>query len=67
MGTVPDMVKPTADCMKVLIAIEGELYDDSVNQTVVDNPGGVGVVTFDTDPSGTLTYAMADFLAFDNQ
>lgn len=67
VGTVPDMVKPTADCTKVLVAIEGELYDDSVNQTVVDRPGGIGVVTFETDPSGPLDYTLVDFTAFDSQ
>lgn len=65
VGPTPDMIKPTSSCKKAIVAVEGEPHDDEGSQTLVDSPGGIGIVTI-TD-SDTLEFTLIDFQNFDNQ
>lgn len=67
VGPTPDMVKPTANCKKILVAVEGEPYDDVTSQSLIDKPGGIGVVTLTGGSSVGLQYTLIDFQKFDNQ
>lgn len=61
------MIHPVGDCKKVIIAIEAEPYIDAVNDRLVDNAGGIGVISFQNSPAGTYTYKMVDFKTFDSR
>ena len=67
VGEMPDMLHPTSDCSKVYVAIEAEPYADLTNERMVDNPGAVSIITFDTDPSGTYTLKRLGFEGFDDR
>lgn len=67
VGTTPDMVKPTADCQKLLVTVEAEARDDQVTQSLVDNPGGIGIITFTDESGDTPQLTMVDFQAFNDQ
>ncbi|XP_053408058.1 mesenchyme-specific cell surface glycoprotein-like isoform X2 [Mercenaria mercenaria] len=58
------MIHPIKDCSKVIVAIEAEPYIDTIHDRLVDNPGGVGVITFTDSPSGDYSYNVVDFRKF---
>lgn len=66
VGDIPDMIQPIKNCSKVLVAIEAEPYADTVNARLVDNPGGVGIITFTDTPTGTYNYTVLDFNKFNS-
>ncbi|KAL4216275.1 hypothetical protein ACF0H5_024000 [Mactra antiquata] len=55
VGDIPDMVHPTSDCKKLVVAIEAEPYIDDINNKLIDNAGGVIILTFTGDGQYTLT------------
>jgi hypothetical protein len=61
------MIHPTKDCSKVIVAIEAEPYIDTANSKLVDNPGGVGVITFTDNNLGGYTYKVVDFGTFNSR
>lgn len=61
------MIHPVRDCRKVIIAIEAEPYIDTVNDRLVDNAGGIGVISFQDSPAGTYRYKMVDFETFNSR
>ncbi|XP_067651558.1 mesenchyme-specific cell surface glycoprotein-like isoform X2 [Haliotis asinina] len=55
VGAVPDMLKPTHDCSKVIVAVEGEAYQNPPNQ-ITDPEGLVVIISFhDTISNYTKT------------
>ena len=63
VGALPDMVKLTHDCRKIIVAIEGEVR--SFAGKVIDPEGGVGIIEFDTvDLSGNFQFRVADFKSY---
>ena len=64
---MPDMLDPTQDCARVVVAVEGEAYVSG--GAVIDPPGGIGVISF---PDGIgkdkiVNYTELDFLKFNNR
>ncbi|KAH3707600.1 hypothetical protein DPMN_067010 [Dreissena polymorpha] len=64
VGVIPDMILPLSDCRALLVSIEAEPYDDDVTGTLVDNPGGVGILKFPGGPEGTYTMNVLTFDKF---
>ena len=67
MGAGPDMLHPTHDCGRLVIALEGEAYVSG--GAVIDPPGGVGIVSF---PNGIaknigVKYDELDFSKFNDK
>ncbi|XP_046549528.1 mesenchyme-specific cell surface glycoprotein-like [Haliotis rubra] len=55
VGAVPDMLKPTHDCSKLIVAVEGEAYQNPPNQ-ITDPEGLVVIINFhDTISNYTKT------------
>ena len=61
------MIHPTKNCKKVIVAIEAEPYNDTINYELVDNPGGVGVITFTDNTLADYSYKFIDFGNFNSR
>ena len=61
------MIQPTKDCRKLVVAIEAEPYIDTINNKLVDNPGGVGVITFTDNKFADYSYKFIDFGNFNSR
>jgi len=64
VGTGPDSLAFTSDCLNLAAALEGEVLID--NGRVVDPDGGVAIINFSPDPSGVATLKQADFNKFND-
>ena len=63
MGAVPDMLKFTSDCRKIVVAIEGELR--MIDNQVVDPEGAVAIISFlGDDPRSPSRLTILDFTKF---
>ncbi|XP_041375490.1 mesenchyme-specific cell surface glycoprotein-like isoform X2 [Gigantopelta aegis] len=67
VGSMPDMILPTHDCSRIVVALEGQAYISG--GAVVDPPGGVGIITF---PDGfrkdkEVSYTELDFMNYNNR
>ena len=65
VGAVPDMLFPTHDCEKVLVAVEAEPYDDA--GTPVDPEGAVALIKFQDSPAESYNLKILDFRNFNDQ
>ena len=61
------MIHPTKDCRKIIVAIEAKPYIDGVNAKLVDNPGGVGVISFTDNTFVGYSYKFIDFRNFNSR
>ncbi|XP_071172556.1 uncharacterized protein [Mytilus edulis] len=62
VGSLPDMVYPSKDCMTILVAVEAEAYQD--NGKIVDPEGGVGIIKIENNE---VTYKKLDFTEFNSK
>ncbi|KAJ8320968.1 hypothetical protein KUTeg_002555 [Tegillarca granosa] len=63
VGNGPDDIRPTSDCRKILIALEGEVYYNGIK--LIDPLGGIGILTFRTsDLSRRYRYQIEHFTSF---
>jgi len=66
VGALPDMLKFTSDCSKIVVALEGELR--MVNGDVVDPEGGVAIISFlEGQPSEQYHLQIANFTHFNDR
>ena len=67
VGNLPDFVGATKNCRRILVALEGEPYDDGSG--AIQNPEGyIGLIKFrSSDLSRQYTYKKIDFAAFDSR
>ncbi|XP_060067392.1 mesenchyme-specific cell surface glycoprotein-like [Ylistrum balloti] len=67
VGSLPDMIYPTSDCLTVVVAVEAEAYHNGSH--FVDPEGGVGIIKFTTNAgvNGAYQYRKLDFRKFNNK
>ena len=65
VGSVPDMLYPTHDCRKLLVAIEAEPYLQSGAPR--DPPGGMAIIKFSDTPAGNYDLKILNFTSFNDQ
>ena len=67
VGNLPDFVGATKNCRRILVALEGEPYED--DSGAIQNPEGyIGLIKFrSSDLSRQYTYKKIDFAAFDSR
>ncbi|XP_067650977.1 mesenchyme-specific cell surface glycoprotein-like [Haliotis asinina] len=66
VGAIPDMVKPTKDCKKIIVAVEGEAYEYPPNH-IIDPPGLVVIVNFPLGVGFNPMVSTLDFERFNNR
>ncbi|XP_071091434.1 mesenchyme-specific cell surface glycoprotein-like [Haliotis cracherodii] len=66
VGAVPDMVKPTKDCSKIIVAVEGEAYEYPPNQ-ITDPPGLVVIVNFPSGVGSNMFVSTLNFERFNDR
>ncbi|XP_067651115.1 mesenchyme-specific cell surface glycoprotein-like [Haliotis asinina] len=66
VGAIPDMVKPTKDCKKIVVAVEGEAYEYPPNH-ITDPPGLVVIVNFPWGVGANMIISTLDFERFNNR
>ena len=64
VGSMPDMIKFTKDCSRLIVAVEAELRR-LPNNTVVDPEGQVAIITFNGEEEPTT--AIAGFQQFNDR
>ena len=67
VGSVPDMLYPTNDCRKLLVAIEAEPYRRLLSESPRDPPGGVAIIKFSDTPAGNYDLKILNFTSFNDQ
>ncbi|XP_046549458.1 mesenchyme-specific cell surface glycoprotein-like [Haliotis rubra] len=63
VGAIPDMIKPTKDCSKIIVAVEGEAYEYPPNH-IIDPPGLVVIVNFPWGIEGNMIISTLNFERF---
>ncbi|XP_046549456.1 LOW QUALITY PROTEIN: mesenchyme-specific cell surface glycoprotein-like [Haliotis rubra] len=66
VGAIPDMVKPTKDCKKIVVAVEGEAYEYPPNH-ITDPPGLVVIVNFPWGIGTDMIISTLDFERFNDR
>ncbi|XP_071089753.1 mesenchyme-specific cell surface glycoprotein-like [Haliotis cracherodii] len=66
VGAVPDMVKPTKDCSKVIVAVEGEAYEYPPHH-ITDPPGLVVIVNFPWGIGNNMIISTLNFDRFNSR
>ncbi|XP_046549457.1 mesenchyme-specific cell surface glycoprotein-like [Haliotis rubra] len=66
VGAIPDMVKPTRDCSKIIVAVEGEAYEYPPNH-IIDPPGLVVIVNFPSGVGGNTIISTLNFERFNER
>lgn len=64
VGSLPNMLRTTSDCRRIIIAIEGEAFQRSGE--IFDPEGGVGIIEFNHQEK-TGIYTFVDFTKFNNR
>lgn len=67
VGAIPDMIHPTSDCRKLVVAVEAEPYADLDRKVMVDPAGAVSIINFQTTPEGSYTINRLGFERFNNK
>ena len=67
VGPVPDMILPTADCLKLVVAIEAEPYFDNIPEKIEDPLGAVTIIKFKDVSTGNYTMKVLNFSQFDDK
>lgn len=67
VGPSPNMLLPTTNCQKVLVALEGEAFARGGN--LVDPEGAIGLLKFPTSyiSDTTYSYKVLDFRSFNDK
>lgn len=64
VGSYPKMLTLTADCRKIIVAINGEAYAE--DGEVIDPEGGIGIIEFDLQEK-TGSNTLVDFKKFNSR
>ncbi|XP_071092364.1 mesenchyme-specific cell surface glycoprotein-like isoform X1 [Haliotis cracherodii] len=66
VGAVPDMIKPTQDCSQLIVAVEGEAYENPPNQ-ITDPEGLVVIINFPNTINSSYTKTSLDFTKYNDR
>ena len=67
VGAVPDMIQPTSDCLRLVVAVEAEPYADIDLEMMVDPAGSITIINFHITPEGNYTLNRLGFEQFNDR